>query len=236
MECKKALASEEVQNDLQKAHDWLRKYGSAKASSKVAGREALEGLVGLRIVSKEGGGRGMVASLVKVASETDFASRSEVFTGFVQGVADAAVATDSEGEGPKDVSNFLSSAKDKHGMLLSEILNDAILSIRENIQIDSVFIMKTSNPHSLLGGYVHGRAPNSSCGTAAAVVEVASLKGRLALDEEEKIKWEDAAKKLAMHVVAARPLYLNPESVPENVVAKEKDILTEKVSSKVVED
>ena len=230
MECKKALASEEVQNDLQKAHDWLRKYGSAKASSKVAGREALEGLVGIRIVSKEGGGRGMVASLVKVASETDFASRSEVFTGFVQGVADAAVATDSEGEGPKDVSNFLSSAKDKHVMLLSEILNYDILSI------DSVFIMKTSNPHSLLGGYVHGRAPNSSCGTAAAVVEVASLKGRLALDEEEKIKWEDAAKKLAMHVVAARPLYLNPESVPENVVAKEKDILTEKVSSKVVED
>ncbi|EJK78111.1 hypothetical protein THAOC_00007, partial [Thalassiosira oceanica] len=42
MECKKALSDPEVGNDVQKAKEWLRKHGSAKASSKVAGREANE--------------------------------------------------------------------------------------------------------------------------------------------------------------------------------------------------
>jgi elongation factor Ts len=35
----------------------------------------------------------------------------------------------------------------------------------------------------------------------------------------------DAGKKLAMHIVAAKPLYLNPDGVPAEEVEREKDIL-----------
>lgn len=216
MECKKALSSPEVDGDLQKAMEWLRKHGTQKASAKVTGREAPEGLVGICV---EGG----AASLVKVASETDFASRSETFSGFVQEVANAAVAcseTDADGQ-VVDVVSFLSSSKNDSGKVLSESLNDVILAIRENIQVDSISAMKAS-PTSVLGGYVHNRIAGTNCGTTAAIVELQSLKN-------EQPNAEEAAKKLAMHVVAAKPTYLNPESVPADVLQKEKDILVEKV-------
>ena len=217
MECKKALG--EVDNDIQKAKDWLRKHGSAKASSKVAGREALEGLVGIQIVNNN------VASLVKVASETDFASRSEVFSTFVQEVADAAAsAVNSKEEIEDNISNFLSNTKNNDGKLLSESLNDAILAIRENLQVDSVSLLQSSSPNSILAGYVHGRAsPTATCGTFASIVEVEVT------SDKGKDEAQEAAKKLAMHVVAAKPLYLNPDSVPEDLVQKEKGVLMEKV-------
>lgn len=226
MECKKALSSPEVNNDIEKAREWLRKHGSAKASSKVAGREALEGLVGIRIETGEGeGGKRAVASLVKVASETDFASRSPAFSSFVQEVADsAASSTPAE---VSDVASFLSSATNGDGRPLNEGLKDAILAIRENLRVDSISLLEASDPDSVLAGYVHGRAsPDVTCGTAASIVEV----GMTTSDDREG--WyvaHDAAKKLAMHVVAAKPLYLNPASVPEDVVEKEKQILTEKM-------
>jgi elongation factor Ts len=209
MECKKALSSPEVDGDLQKAMEWLRKHGTQKASAKVIGREAPEGLVGICIGEK-------ASSVVKVASETDFASRSETFSGFVQEVADAAAK---QGE-IAELSAFLTGTKNDSGKLLSESLNDVILSIRENIQVDSISLMKAS-PNSVFGGYVHNRVAGSNCGSAAAVVELQACK--------EVADAKEIAKRLAMHVVAARPAYLNPESVPEDVVQKEKEILMEKV-------
>ena len=210
MECKKALSSPEVDGDLQKAMEWLRKHGTQKASAKVTGREAPEGLVGISIGDD-------AASVVRVASETDFASRSETFSAFVQEVADAAA----KGGDVADVSSFMSGAKNESGKLLSESLNDVILSIRENIQVDSILVMKASS-NSVFGGYVHNRVAGSNCGSAAAIVELQSIK--------EVEGAEEAAKKLAMHVVAAKPTYLNPDSVPEDVVQKEKEILMEKMA------
>jgi elongation factor Ts len=216
MECKKALSSSD--GDLAKAMEWLRKHGTQKASAKVTGREAPEGLVGIR-VEKD------AASLVKVASETDFASRSETFSGFVQEVADAVVVSSAEPDNDghlTDVSMFLSTAKNDSGKSLSECLNDVILSIRENIQVDSISLMKAS-PNSVLGGYVHNRIAGTNCGSAAAIVELQST------NEKGFENADETAKKLAMHIVAARPLYLNPESVPTDMVDKEKDILMAKV-------
>lgn len=221
MECKKALSSPEVNNNIQNAQEWLRKHGSAKASSKVTGREALEGLVGIQIT---GEGRNQVASMVKVASETDFASRSEVFSTFVQEVADAAAAATVDSKIVDDIPTFISTAKNYDGKLLSERLNDVILAIRENLQVHSISLLKASSHNSVLVGYVHGRvSPGTTCGSAASLVEleVMSDKGTDTAHE--------AAKKLAMHIVAAKPLYLNPHSVPEDVIQKEKKILMENI-------
>lgn len=216
MECKKALSSSD--GDLAKAMEWLRKHGTQKASAKVIGREAPEGLVGIRLEKD-------AASLVKVASETDFASRSDTFSEFVQEVADAVVVSSAEPDNDghlSDVSSFLSTAKNDSGKSLTECLNDVILSIRENIQVDSIFRMKAS-PNSVLGGYVHNRIAGTNCGSAAAIVELQST------NKKGLEKVDETAKKLAMHVVAARPLYLNPESVPTDILEKEKDILMAKV-------
>ncbi len=78
-DCKKALT--ETEADVEKAIDYLRKKGLAKAAKK-AGREATEGTI---ISYIHGGGR--IGVLVEINSETDFVARGEDFQGFAREVA-----------------------------------------------------------------------------------------------------------------------------------------------------
>jgi elongation factor Ts len=78
-DCKKALV--EVGGDVDKAIDYLRAKGLAKAAKK-AGREATEGAVVSYI---HGGGR--IGVLVEVNCETDFVARNEDFVAFTKEVA-----------------------------------------------------------------------------------------------------------------------------------------------------
>ncbi|HUJ63557.1 MAG TPA: translation elongation factor Ts [Kofleriaceae bacterium] len=78
-DCKKALT--ETGGDMDKAIDYLRAKGLAKAAKK-AGREATEGLVVSYI---HGGGR--IGVLLEVNCETDFVARNEDFQGFTREVA-----------------------------------------------------------------------------------------------------------------------------------------------------
>ncbi|MCA9673927.1 MAG: translation elongation factor Ts [Myxococcales bacterium] len=78
-DCKKALV--ETDADMEKAIDFLRKKGLAKAAKK-AGREATEGAVVSYI---HGGGR--IGVMVEVNCETDFVARNEDFQAFCREVA-----------------------------------------------------------------------------------------------------------------------------------------------------
>jgi len=78
-DCKKALT--EVEGDIDKAIDYLRTKGLAKAAKK-AGREATEGAVVSYI---HGGGR--IGVLVEINCETDFVARNEDFQNFTREVA-----------------------------------------------------------------------------------------------------------------------------------------------------
>jgi elongation factor Ts len=78
-DCKKALT--EVAGDMEKAIDYLRTKGLAKAAKK-AGREATEGAVVSYI---HGGGR--IGVLVEINCETDFVARNEDFQAFTRDVA-----------------------------------------------------------------------------------------------------------------------------------------------------
>jgi elongation factor Ts len=78
-DCKKAL--QETDADMEKAIDYLRKKGLAKAAKK-AGREATEGAVVSYI---HGGGR--IGVLVEINCETDFVARNDDFVNFTKDVA-----------------------------------------------------------------------------------------------------------------------------------------------------
>ena len=78
-DCKKALV--EVDGDVDKAIDYLRAKGLAKAAKK-AGREATEGAVVSYIHS---GGR--IGVLVEINCETDFVARNDDFQNFTKAVA-----------------------------------------------------------------------------------------------------------------------------------------------------
>ena len=78
-DCKKALT--ETSGDMDKAIDYLRAKGLAKAAKK-AGREATEGLVTSYI---HAGGR--IGVLVEINCETDFVARNDRFKELVRDVA-----------------------------------------------------------------------------------------------------------------------------------------------------
>lgn len=79
MDCKKALS--ESGGDVDKAVDWLRKKGIAKAAKK-AGREASEGLVSSYIHHN-----GRVGVLLEINCETDFVAATEPFKAFCKEIS-----------------------------------------------------------------------------------------------------------------------------------------------------
>ena len=82
MDCKKAL--EACDGDLEKAFDWLREKGIAKAAKK-ADRIAAEGLTAFYA-------EGNVATIVEVNSETDFVAKNQEFIDLVNDIAKVIVA------------------------------------------------------------------------------------------------------------------------------------------------
>ncbi len=79
LDCRKAL--EAADGDFDKAVDYLREKGLAKAAKKMA-REAKEGLIAAYI---HGGGR--IGVLVEVNCETDFVARTDEFKALVNEIA-----------------------------------------------------------------------------------------------------------------------------------------------------
>ena len=114
MDCKKALV--ETDGDMDKAIEFLREKGLAKAAKK-AGRTAAEGLV--RIAFSEDG---KTAAIVEVNSETDFVSKNEEFVSFVEGLAKLALTAESD-----DIEAF--KAMPFEGSTVGEVLTDKIAKI-----------------------------------------------------------------------------------------------------------
>ena len=113
MECKKALT--EAEGDMKKAEELLRIKSGAKAS-KVAGRVASEGAVGVHIA-----GDGKSGAMVEVNCETDFVAKDANFKTFVSAVATAAAtgsAVDVEGLAQSTIAGADSVATVREGLVM----------------------------------------------------------------------------------------------------------------------
>lgn len=210
VDCRRALA-ETGDGDASAAADWLREHGAAAAGRRVAGRATAEGLVGLAVADD-----GRRAALVRVAAETDFAGRTPRFAGLVQGVARAAL----EEGGGDDPGADVSESERVKGMLA-----DAIVAIRENLSVAKAVQFRSDDDDGILVGYVHNKVESTgpaAVGMSAALVQIRG-------DVERPIL-QLLGKRLAMHVVAARPSYLTPGHVPAEEMAKERDILTKQMA------
>ncbi|CAE7541595.1 tsf [Symbiodinium microadriaticum] len=223
MECKKALQDSEVNGDIGKAMDWLRAKGIAKATSENS-RVAAEGLIAVFQNSGK-------VTLVEVNSETDFVSRNSSFQKFVSLVASTANSLD-YGEIPLDEVMALSTPQqgsNGKALTLQDILGDITTSIRENIIVRRVTNINAAGSDTIAASYIHGKVTLSDeghqgleMGREAAVV---CLKGS-ALEGGAEVLTQ-AARRLAMHVVAAKPTYLRAEDVPEDVLFSERAIYIE---------
>ena len=120
MDCKKALAA--TDGDMDKAVDWLREKGLAKAAKK-ADRVAAEGVAYATVVN----GVGVV---IEVNSETDFAAKTDAFIDLVKNLA-IAVAQ----QNPADVDALKACTYPGSNLTVTEIMQEKVMSIGENMQI-----------------------------------------------------------------------------------------------------
>ena len=137
MDCKKALA--ETDGDMDKAVEYLREKGLAKAAKK-AGRIAAEGMAYAAVEN----GTGVI---VEVNAETDFASKTPVFVDFVKDIAAAVAASDAA-----DVEALKAVKYPNSDLTVGEMVPEKVLVIGENIQIRR-FARFTENTSV---AYVHG--------------------------------------------------------------------------------
>ena len=120
MDCKAALAA--TDGDMDKAVDWLREKGLAKAAKK-ADRIAAEGVAYATVVD----GVGVV---IEVNSETDFAAKTDSFMDLVKNLA-VVVAQ----QNPADVEALKACKYPNSDLTVTEIMQEKVMSIGENMQI-----------------------------------------------------------------------------------------------------
>ena len=137
MDCKKALI--ETDGDLDKAVDYLRENGIAKAAKK-ADRIAAEGAV---YITSEGN----EAVIVEINSETDFVARNEAFQTLVKNIASHILATK-----PADVEALYNSEID--GESVTSVMNNAVATIGEKLSIRR-FTVETKTDNDAFGQYMH---------------------------------------------------------------------------------
>ena len=136
MDCKKALV--ECEGDKDKAIDYLREKGIAKAAKK-AGRIASEGVVAAA-------SNGSTACIVEVNSETDFVAKNENFQNLVKKIAEHLVATK-----PADMDALNASELD--GKTVADVMTEAVASIGEKLSLRR-FEVYTSEDGKL-ATYIH---------------------------------------------------------------------------------
>ena len=120
MDCKKALV--ETDGDMDKAVEYLREKGLAKAAKK-ADRVAAEGVAYATVVD----GTGVI---IEVNSETDFAAKTDAFMDLVKNLA-VVVAK----QNPADVEALKACTYPNSELTVTETMQEKVMSIGENMQI-----------------------------------------------------------------------------------------------------
>ncbi len=142
---------------------------------------------------------GKVGAVVEVNAETDFVAKNEEFRSFVADVAKQVAL-----KAPATVEDLLNQPSiAEEGKTVGEVLTGKIATIGENMSIRRFERFETEN---MIESYIHGD------GKIAVLVEMENATTELAKD-------------VCMQIAAARPEYLDRESVPAERVEKEMEIL-----------
>lgn len=137
---------------------------------------------------------GKNAAIVEVNSETDFVSKGDDFRNFVSMIGDLVLKNK-----PADVAALM--ALNVDGKTLENVRQELVAKIGENIQVRRFTILSGDFTY---GTYLHG--------------------DRIGVIVEMKGGDSDLARDIAMHVAASRPVCVNENQVPSELLEKEKEI------------
>ena len=192
MDCKKALS--ECDGDMDKAVEYLREKGLAKAAKK-AGRIAAEGMAYAQVCSECG-----VGAVVEVNCETDFCAKSDLFVAFVKDICKVVLKDD-----PKDVEALMNCKYPGSELTVAEIMPEKVMAIGENLQIRRFarFDKNTSVAYVHAGGKI-GVLVN--------------------LETEGGIDASEVGKNVAMQIAALNPRFWDKSEVTADVLEEEKKV------------
>ena len=170
-------------------------------AAKKSTRIAAEGLVSILLDPQT-----HEAAMIEVNIETDFAAKNAAFGEFVNDLLKIILKTH-----PASVEELLK--KDfKDGLDVEAALKDKIFTIGENINIRRFVIIDGA-----ASSYIHGK------GNIGVVVKMNKVLDHPAFAE--------AAKNVCLQAAAMKPAYLDPASVPADVIAKEKEIIETQIKN-----
>ena len=202
-DCKNAI--DETNGDIEKSIEFLRKKGIAKANKKME-RVAADGLISICEEKNK-------FSIIEVNSETDFVAKNNEFIEFVEEISKLALLNSgkmndilvAKMENKKNVKDNLVSVISKIGEKIS---------LRRSDCVESDKFMNFSYMHS---------AVKKNLGKIGVLLSL-----------ETKIKKEkllDFGKQLAMHIAASSPLTIDKDTLDQNLLKKEKEIITEELKN-----
>ncbi|MFT8362628.1 MAG: translation elongation factor Ts [Sporolactobacillus sp.] len=145
---------------------------------------------------------GNKAVALEVNSETDFVAKNAEFKQLINTLADHILSQESS-----DVNAVLQQKLNGSEETVDEHITAAIAKIGEKLSLRR-FAVLTKSDDETFGAYLH------MGGRIAALVTITG-------DNSE------VAKDLAMHVAAIKPRYISEDEIPADVVAHEKDVLTQ---------
>lgn len=197
MDCKKALTA--TDGNMDKAVEWLRENGLAKAAKK-ASRIAAEGIV-TTVVSEDG----KKASMVEVNSETDFVAKNEKFQTYVKEVATQLLNSDAA-----DMDAFMAepSIQDSAVSVADQLAN-MVATIGEKLSIRRFEKVVTDGQ---VVSYIHAG------GKIGVLVEADT--------DSDSDAVKECLKNVAMQAAAMKPQYTTRDEVDQDYIEKEKEILT----------
>ncbi len=203
LDCKNAL--EEAQGDIEKAKEILRVKGLAKAEKK-AGRETKEGLIRVKVAEDRKKG-----ALIELNCETDFVARNEEFQKLADDILEHILSLEEnanrEGEGTDILSQKFFKDESK---TVEELIKEAIAKIGENIRLTRYCRYDTED---YLHSYLHG---------GGRIGVLLDFKAPGLGDDVLRLVQD-----VAMQIAAMRPEFVSVETIPSEVLEREKKILIE---------
>ena len=202
-DCKNAI--DETQGDIEKSVELLRKKGIAKAIKKMS-RVAAEGLICIYEQDNQ-------FSMIEINSETDFVAKNNQFVNFAEEISQLALIKSGKME---DILNSTMTNKKN----VKDNLVDLISKIGEKITLRrSAFIGKDK---SINFSYTHSSL-KKNVGKLGVLLSIETTK--------PKNEILNLGKQLAMQVAASSPLAIDKESLDQNILQKEKEIINEELKN-----
>ncbi|CAN6479580.1 unnamed protein product [Victoria cruziana] len=211
--------------DIEDAQKELRKRGVYLASKKSL-RTAAEGLIALAQNEKR-------AAVIELNCETDFVARNDIFQYLAVALAKKALSIESSHqvlsslspdlEGFEDMNIILDHPKLKGETTVQSAITEVAAMVGENVKFGRGFALSVSS-YGVVSTYLH-TSPQPGLGRIA---------GLLTLEVDNDVPpdpLQRVGSTLAMHIVAAKPLFLSKDMVSSEALESERDILKSQAKS-----